>query len=114
SAGALVVAADEGCTIALDPAIDDDLKLEGIARELVNRVQRLRKDAGLSVSDRIELGVFGNSEVQRALGAHESYVARETLAVTVAAGEVEDEQWRTTAQDVDLDGLPVRVGVRRA
>ncbi|MBR9988324.1 MAG: isoleucine--tRNA ligase, partial [Gemmatimonadetes bacterium] len=42
SAGALVVAADEGCTIALDPAIDDDLKLEGIARELVNRVQRLR------------------------------------------------------------------------
>src|SRR5690606_22576806 len=45
SAGDLVVASDEGCTIALDPAIDEALRREGIARELVNRIQRLRKDS---------------------------------------------------------------------
>jgi isoleucyl-tRNA synthetase len=113
SAGELVVASDEGCTIALDPAIDEPLRLEGIARELVNRVQRLRKDSGLAVSDRIVLGVFGSADVLRALRDHEDYVARETLAVAITTGEVEDATWRDAVQDVDLDGHPVRIGVRR-
>jgi isoleucyl-tRNA synthetase len=114
SAGDLIVAADEGCTIALDPAIDEPLRLEGIARELVNRIQRLRRESGLAVSDRIALGVFGNADVLRALEAHADYVASETLAVSVSAGDQEDEVWQGVVQQVDLDGLSVRIGLRRA
>ena len=114
AAGELVVATDEGCTIALDPAIDEPLRLEGIARELVNRIQRLRKDSGLAVSDRIDLGIFGGDEVLRSLAAHEDYVARETLALSVAAADAADEGWRDEVQEVDLDGIAVRIGVRRA
>jgi isoleucyl-tRNA synthetase len=114
SAGDLVVAADEGCTIALDPAIDEPLRLEGSARELVNRVQRLRKESGLEVSDRIELGVFGSAELLRALAEHDDYVRRETLAVAITADDEPDDSWRDAVQDVDLDGLAARVGVRRA
>jgi isoleucyl-tRNA synthetase len=114
SAGDLIVASDEGCTIALDPAIDEPLRLEGIARELVNRIQRLRKESGLAVSDRIDLGVFGSADVLHALETHADYVASETLAVTVTAAETEDDEWRLAVQDVDLDGPSVRIGVRRA
>ncbi|MGH7447589.1 MAG: DUF5915 domain-containing protein, partial [Longimicrobiales bacterium] len=113
SAGELIVQSDEGCTIALDPSIDEPLRLEGIARELVNRIQRLRKDSGLAVSDRVELGVFGNGDVLRALREHEDYVRRETLAVAIEAGDSESRSWRQV-QEVDLDGLSVRIGVRRA
>jgi isoleucyl-tRNA synthetase len=114
SAGDLVVSSDEGCTIALDPAIDEPLRLEGIARELVNRIQRLRKDTGLAVSDRIRLAVFGDASVQAALAAHEDYIMRETLAVAVDAAGEPDARWRDTVQDVDLDGITVRLALRRA
>jgi isoleucyl-tRNA synthetase len=114
SAGDLIVASDEGYTIALDPAIDEPLRLEGIARELVNRIQRLRKESGFAVSDRIALGIFGSADVLRALEAHADHVASETLAVTVSAGDVEDDAWQQAVQQVDLDGLSVRIGLRRA
>ncbi|HSJ29815.1 MAG TPA: isoleucine--tRNA ligase [Longimicrobiales bacterium] len=114
SAGDLVVASDEGCTIALDPAIDDALRREGMARELVNRVQRLRKDSGLAVSDRIELGVFAGADVLEALDEYGDYVARETLAVSIARGDATDGAWRDDVQEIDLDGVTARVGVRRA
>jgi isoleucyl-tRNA synthetase len=112
SAGELVVASDEGCTIALDPTIDESLRLEGLARELVNRIQRQRKDSGLAVTDRIELGVFGGLDVVRALDAHRDYVARETLAVSVSSDD-HDDAWQD-AQEVDLDGARVLLAVRRA
>ncbi|HSK17527.1 MAG TPA: isoleucine--tRNA ligase [Longimicrobiales bacterium] len=114
SAGGLVVASDEGCTIALDPAIDDALRREGLARELVNRVQRLRKDSGLAVSDRIELGVFGGADLLRAVEEYGEYVARETLAVSIATGDTPDEAWRDAVQEIDLDGVTARLGLRRA
>jgi isoleucyl-tRNA synthetase len=114
SAGGLVVASDEGCTIALDPVIDEALRREGMARELVNRVQRLRKDSGLAVSDRIELGVFAGADVLEALDEYGDYVARETLAVSIARGDATDGAWRDDVQEIDLDGVTARVGVRRA
>jgi isoleucyl-tRNA synthetase len=112
AAGELVVESDEGCTIALDPAINEELRLEGVARELVNRIQRLRKESGLAVSDRIELGVYGDSDVVRALARHGDYVARETLAVTVASGTGADAP--ADAQQTDIDGVPIVLRVRRA
>ncbi|MCY4573536.1 MAG: isoleucine--tRNA ligase, partial [Gemmatimonadetes bacterium] len=55
--GDWVVRSEGRCTVGLDPAITEALRLEGLARELVNRIQRLRRDSGLAVSDRIRLGI---------------------------------------------------------
>jgi isoleucyl-tRNA synthetase len=114
AAGELVVESDEGCTIALDPTLDDALQREGLARELVNRIQRLRKEAGLKVSDRIRLGVFGDGEVQEALAYHGDYVAAETLATELVRGVVPEGKWLQSVQDVDIDGKTARIGVRRS
>jgi isoleucyl-tRNA synthetase len=113
AAGELVVEADDGCTIALDPTITEALRLEGMSRELVNRIQRLRKESGLEVSDRIRLGVFGGADLQRAVEQHGAYIAAETLAVEVEAGAEPVSGW-ADAQDVDLDGVRARIAVRRA
>jgi isoleucyl-tRNA synthetase len=112
AAGELVVHTDEGCTIALDPAIDEPLRLEGIARELVNRIQRLRKDAGLAVSDRVSLAVFGEPDVLRALEEHRTYIMGETLALALETGTPGDASG--DARHVDLDGARVLVVMRRA
>src|SRR5690606_19809048 len=114
AAGSLVIATDEGCTIALDPSIDEALRLEGIARELVNRVQRLRKDSGLAVSDRIELALFGDDDIVRVAEQYRDYIAGETLASRITYGAVPEESWSSDVHEVDLDGLRVRIGIRRA
>ena len=59
-----LVSSEEGLTVALDITITDELKSEGIARELLNRVQNLRKDSGLEVTDKIRLTVECASEIQ--------------------------------------------------
>jgi isoleucyl-tRNA synthetase len=114
AAGDLVVETDDGCTIALDPAVDETLRLEGLARELVNRVQRLRRDSGLAVSDRIRLGVFGGADVVRAAEGHRDYIAGETLATELTAAESAAGWWTGQLHDVDLDGTKVTIGVARA
>jgi len=69
-----------GVTVALDISLDDALKGEGLARELVNRVQNLRKDAGLEVTDRIALTVDAAPEVEAVMKDNLDYIADETLA----------------------------------
>ena len=69
-----------GVTVALDISLDDALKGEGLARELVNRVQNLRKDAGLEVTDRIALTVDAAPEVEAVMKENLGYIAHETLA----------------------------------
>jgi isoleucyl-tRNA synthetase len=69
-----------GVTVALDISMDDALKGEGLARELVNRVQNLRKDAGLEVTDRIALTVDAAPEVETVMKDNLDYIAHETLA----------------------------------
>lgn len=75
-----LVSSEGGLTVALDVSISDSLKAEGIARELVNRVQNLRKDSGLDVTDRILLKVDTNEKVQSAIVANKEYVCNEVLA----------------------------------
>jgi isoleucyl-tRNA synthetase len=113
AAGELVVETDGGCTVALDPAISESLRLEGLARELVNRIQRLRKETGLQVSDRIRLAVFGGPDVRRALDAHGEYVAAETLALEVQTGD-EPTAGLAGVQQIDVDGVPAHIAIRRA
>ncbi|GAB5424961.1 MAG: isoleucine--tRNA ligase [Crocinitomicaceae bacterium] len=75
-----LVSSDGSLTVALDVTISDELKSEGIARELVNRVQNLRKDSGLEVTDRILLKVDTNELIQNAIASNKDYVCNEVLA----------------------------------
>ena len=80
------VAADAGVTVALDTAVDDALVLEGRVYELIHRVNSMRKDAGLELTDRISLTLPTSDED---LLRHTDWIARETLAVAVEARSVD-------------------------
>jgi isoleucyl-tRNA synthetase len=75
-----LVASAEGLTVALDVTLTESLKHEGICRELVNRIQNLRKDSGLEVTDRIEISLIAHPMLNKALEEFGDYVAGETLA----------------------------------
>ncbi|HSB40015.1 MAG TPA: isoleucine--tRNA ligase [Gaiellaceae bacterium] len=75
------VAGEDGLTVALDLALDEQLELEGRAREAIHTVNTMRRDAGLELTDRIVLTLPGD------LGEHQEWIARETLAVRVEPGD---------------------------
>ncbi len=93
--------------VALELALDDELRAEGWAREIVHSVQAARRDAGLEVSDRIALAFGGDAELLAAARAHERYVAGETLAVEVEYGLGDG------AQGAFIDGRELRLSLRR-
>ncbi|TVP59058.1 MAG: isoleucine--tRNA ligase [Gemmatimonadales bacterium] len=113
AAGALVVKSEEGYTAALDPTLDEELRTEGMARELVNRIQRLRKDAGLEITDRIDLAIEGPEEVSRALETYREFITGETLALSLAEGGASASGYADALSD-EVDGIPIRVALRRA
>ena len=80
------VEAEAGHAVALELDLDDELRREGLAREVVRAVQKARKQAGLEVSDRIALELGGDDELLDAAREHEAYVAGETLATSVDYG----------------------------
>ena len=75
-----LVSSENGITVALDITLTEELRQEGIARELINRVQNLRKDSGLEVTDKINLFVECSSELQNAIQKNGEYVCNEVLA----------------------------------
>lgn len=88
-----LVASDTPFTVALDITINQELRLEGIAREFVNRIQNLRKSKGLEVTDQIRLIIESNSAWDEALAVHREYISKETLAteLSVHTGPLSDE-----------------------
>ena len=87
ASGDLKVQAHEGYLVGLDTTVTPVLEAEGLAREVVSRVQRLRRDSGLDVSDRIRLGLAVESgRLAGAVEANSDYIAGETLAVVVTTG----------------------------
>ena len=108
--GDLVVGSDRGYLAALDRTVDEELRTEGLARELVSRIQRLRRDAGLRVADRIRLAISGAESLERAAERHRDYIAGETLAreLIVGDGRVSDLPHR---EEVEIDGDRVTLGV---
>jgi isoleucyl-tRNA synthetase len=110
--GEAVVEAEAGFTMALDTTITPELKREGLARELINRVQRLRKDSGLEVADRIRLGVAGGSELVAAVQAFDGFIRGETLGVEITSREGEiDAEGYAFIREVDLDGVSGVIGI---
>jgi isoleucyl-tRNA synthetase len=97
--------------VALDPELDEALRGEGFAREVVNRVQRLRKEAGYAYTTRIHLWIDGGAAALEALRPHGEFIQEETLARSLELGA------RASGPDgeqrLDMDGLGVVLGVRR-
>ena len=112
ASGALVVAQDGTRFAAIDPTLTDALKREGLARELVSRVQRFRKESGLYVSDRITLWVVGPAVLHEAVAAYRTWICDETLTLDliVQADVGPDVPPGTTA---DLDGVPVTLALQK-
>lgn len=78
-----LVANANGITVALDITLTEELKNEGIARELVNRIQNIRKDSGFEVTDKIKIQLQQNEELEKAVDANVTYIKSETLTETL-------------------------------
>ncbi|MGE5858446.1 MAG: DUF5915 domain-containing protein [Solirubrobacterales bacterium] len=102
------VEAEAGHAVALELDLDDELRREGLARELVRAVQEARKRAGLEVSDRVSLELGGDDELLEAAREHETYIAGETLATSVGYGAAGAGE-RTT-----IEGSELRIAVSKA
>ncbi|WP_181304812.1 isoleucine--tRNA ligase [Rufibacter sp. XAAS-G3-1] len=108
-----LVASEGALTVALDITITEELRLEGMARELVNRLQNLRKDSGLDVQDKIRVFLQGgNEEVAAAVQAFGGYISEEVQAVELTLVPTLTE---ADAAVLDMEGfsLPVRLEVAR-
>jgi isoleucyl-tRNA synthetase len=108
--GALTVKEEDGRFVAIDPTITPELRREGIARELVSQLKRLRRDLGFSVSDRIRLRIDAPDDAQVAITEYNSWIANELLARELLLGEVAVGQ---QAHELDLDGSVVRVALSK-
>jgi isoleucyl-tRNA synthetase len=107
--------ADEGdVLVALDTQVDDALAAEGLAREVAHRIQNLRKAAGLEISDRIAVAVAGPPEAVAQLAVHRDWLAGETLAEAVEIGPEADLADAAVRDEATLDGMSLRLALRRA
>jgi isoleucyl-tRNA synthetase len=104
------VQGEAGFVVVLDTEITDDLKNEGIAREVVRFVQELRKQAGFEVYERIYLQVKAEGEVEAAVTQFADYIKRETLAIELQQGS--EFTWEKE-DEVEIEGNKVVIGVRR-
>jgi isoleucyl-tRNA synthetase len=100
------VEAEAGHAVALQLELDDELRREGLAREIVHAVQNARKEAGLEITDRIALSLGGDEVLLEAARAHEGYVSGEVLATEVVYNGADG----VTAK---LDGRELRIGISR-
>jgi isoleucyl-tRNA synthetase len=106
-----LVATESGVTVLLDTKVTKELIAEGHAREVVSRIQNLRKDSGLNVTDRIRLSVVCDRDLRAAITAHQDYIFGETLC----------DGWEFTAAiasnhavNTDIDGVALSIGLVRA
>jgi isoleucyl-tRNA synthetase len=102
--------------VALDLTIDEELREEGFAREIVHAVQSARKAAGLEVEDRIELALGGDPTLLRVVQAYRDYVTGETLAVELSLADgaiVAAAEWGYSDQ-MQIEGLSLEISLRRA
>ncbi len=105
-----LVASEDGLTVALDITITDELKKEGLSRDVVNRLQNLRKDQGLEVQDKINVSYHTNDEsLKSAVEAFKSYIQKETQALSL---EYVNEANGGTL--LDIDGLELTVAIEIA
>jgi isoleucyl-tRNA synthetase len=104
-----LVETEGGLTVALDTRLDEDLIAEGCAREFINRVQNMRKDAGFEVTDRIAISYSASTVLHARLEKQRSVIMRETLADALVSGAAEGGHCATQ----DINGEEARVAITR-
>ncbi|MCI0530757.1 MAG: isoleucine--tRNA ligase [candidate division Zixibacteria bacterium] len=102
-------AGEPGYLVTLNLNISPELEDEGLARELVNRVQNLRKQTGLEVTDRIKLSVQTDPRLKQAVERHRKYIQNETLALDLLFEKQED----SLGEQIDINGHPALISVEK-
>ncbi|HCD51944.1 MAG TPA: isoleucine--tRNA ligase, partial [Balneolaceae bacterium] len=97
------VETERGLSVAVDTELSPELVQEGIAREFVNRVQNMRKEADFDVVDRISLGMTGSEELKEAVVSMGEYIKQETLAEDIQLTELEVSDFVKTWEIGDSD-----------
>ncbi len=111
SRGGLAVASDKGVTVAVDTELTPALVQEGYARDLVRAINNMRKDAGLEISDRIDLAYTAEADVAAALVNFADYVKQETLTLTLTDGVLDNTTYEET---VTVGDQTVKLVLRKA
>jgi isoleucyl-tRNA synthetase len=102
--------ANEGkLTVALDITVTEDLRKEGLARELVNRIQNLRKSHGFDITDKIELTILSSDEMDEAINDYNNYIANQVLAQSIEIADVISD-----ADILDFEDFKLSVKVEKA
>ncbi|MBR1469741.1 MAG: isoleucine--tRNA ligase [Prevotella sp.] len=101
-----LVANEGNLTVALEVELSDELRQEGMARELINRIQNLRKDGGLEITDHIAVVVAPNAQTDAAIAAFGDYIASQVLADSLTVAE-------NDGQEIDFDDFKLNIKVER-
>ncbi len=105
-----LVASEGKLTVALDITVTDELRKEGVARELVNRIQNIRKDSGLEVTDKITVEIEAKELVEGAVAEFGDYIGSQTLAVSVKCNAEPQGEF---VVDSDIDEEPLRIAITK-
>ncbi|MBO5216294.1 MAG: isoleucine--tRNA ligase [Alistipes sp.] len=105
-----LVASEGKLTVALDITVTEELRREGVARELINRIQNIRKDSGFEVTDKIRVEIQAKEIVAGAIEHFADYIASQTLATEVVMAE---NPQGSTLVDSDVDEQPLKIAVTR-
>ena len=109
----LAVASERGVTVGIDIQVTQELETEGLARDVVRRIQNLRKEADFDLDDRIVTTYDADEELAAAIAACREYIAAETLSLEVRQGSPEADDVDAWAED-QIEGHEIRLGVSRA
>jgi len=109
----LAVGSERGVTVGIDVEVTEELKMEGLARDVVRRIQSLRKEADFELDDRIVTVYEAAAELAAAMEAWKDYVSAETLSVELQEGSPDAAEFDAVDED-EVEGYQLRLGVRRA
>jgi isoleucyl-tRNA synthetase len=101
-----LVANDGNLTVALEVELTDELKDEGMARELINRIQNIRKESGLEITDRISITIAPNTEVEKSVAHFGEYIRTQVLADDINIQP-------NDGQEVDFDDFKLNIKVKK-
>ena len=105
-----LVANDGRLTVALDITVTEDLRREGIARELVNRIQNIRKSSGFDITDKIHVQLTRNEETDPAVEEYEDYIAKQVLAESITLCDALD----SAGAELDFETFSIQAAVIKA
>jgi isoleucyl-tRNA synthetase len=102
-----LVASENGITVALDISISEELKMEGLSRDVVNRLQNLRKDSGMEVQDKIYVTYSSaDAQMNQAIDAYKEYIQKETQSLSLVPSEK-----ISNGTVIDIDGIELTVEI---